>query len=33
VIAVFGGNDNERAGGLMVGGLIPRHILPAVQDN
>jgi CubicO group peptidase (beta-lactamase class C family) len=30
VIAVFGGNYNERAGGLMVGDLIPRYILPAV---
>jgi CubicO group peptidase (beta-lactamase class C family) len=33
VIATFGGNYNERAGGLMVGDLIPRYILPAVQDD
>ncbi|HYR12052.1 MAG TPA: serine hydrolase [Longimicrobium sp.] len=33
VIAVFGGNYNERAGGLMVADLIPRYILPAVRDR
>lgn len=33
VIAVYGGNYNERAGGLMVGDFIPRYILPAVREN
>ncbi|HEU4885424.1 MAG TPA: serine hydrolase [Longimicrobium sp.] len=32
VIAVYGGNYNERAGGLMVSEMIPRYILPAVMD-
>jgi CubicO group peptidase (beta-lactamase class C family) len=33
VIAVYGGNYNERAGWLMVNDLIPRYILPAVAEN
>jgi CubicO group peptidase (beta-lactamase class C family) len=33
VIAVYGGNYNERAGWLMVSDLIPRYILPAVRDE
>ncbi|HEU0300289.1 MAG TPA: serine hydrolase [Longimicrobium sp.] len=33
VIAVYGGNYNERAGGLMVADLIPRYILPAVAPE
>jgi hypothetical protein len=33
VIAVYGGNYNERAGGLLVGDLIPRYILPAVRED
>jgi CubicO group peptidase (beta-lactamase class C family) len=33
VIAVFGGNYNERAGGLMVSDVIPRLVLPAVQKR
>jgi CubicO group peptidase (beta-lactamase class C family) len=33
VIAVYGGNYNERAGGLMVSEMIPRYILPAVMNG
>jgi CubicO group peptidase (beta-lactamase class C family) len=33
VIAVFGGNYNERAGSLMIADLIPRYILPAVRED
>jgi CubicO group peptidase (beta-lactamase class C family) len=33
VIAVYGGNYNERAGLMMVNDLIPRLILPAVRDE
>lgn len=33
VIAAYGGNYNERAGGLMVSELIPRYILPAVVED
>lgn len=32
VIAFYGGNYNERAGGLAVSELIPRYILPAVME-
>lgn len=33
VIAAYGGNYNDRAGGLMVGEIIPRSILPAVRED
>ncbi|HEX2208831.1 MAG TPA: serine hydrolase, partial [Longimicrobium sp.] len=33
VIAAYGGNYAERAGGLMVSELIPRYILPAVRED
>jgi CubicO group peptidase (beta-lactamase class C family) len=33
VIAVYGGNYNERAGGLMIADLIPRYILPAARED
>jgi CubicO group peptidase (beta-lactamase class C family) len=33
VIAVYGGNYNERAGSLMIADLIPRYILPAVRED
>jgi CubicO group peptidase (beta-lactamase class C family) len=33
VIAVYGGNYNERAGWLMVTDFIPQYILPAVAED